>query len=166
VRGWSVSKAISPQLAPGAENQTSGVLVSQTEITHTVKAGENLTTIARRYGVTVSQLRQANNLKRKTKINSGMTLTIPVKSRPSGSVKINSKNLKEITRLKLQKNQHQVHHSQIKIHVVKRGENLIHIANRYQISLDALKEKNRLQGDSRLLVGAKLLIPAAEARAF
>ena len=69
-------------------------------------------------------------------------------------------------RLPIKKNRRQVHHSQVKIHVVKRGENLTHIANRYQVSLKDLRHKNRLQNESRLFVGAKLLIPSAEARTF
>ncbi len=175
--GGSVSKAILPQLSSPEEASPLANANQSGEINHTVKAGENLSAIAKRYGVTVSELRQANNLKRKTKINSGMTLVIPLKSRPSGSVDTHSvrvpagekkfkQKLNGIAQLKLQKAQRQIHHSQMKVHVVRRGENLIHIANRYQVSVDALKEKNRLHNDSHILVGSKLLIPVTEARAF
>jgi len=43
---------------------------------HVVKSGENLTRIARRYGVTVPELRSANNLKT-DRINVGQKLQIP-----------------------------------------------------------------------------------------
>jgi membrane-bound lytic murein transglycosylase D len=132
-------------------------------LSHKVRAGENLTVIAKQYGVTVQQLREANNLKSKSKITAGMTLMIPVRAKPSSSVDSGSRrtpsgSLKEIASARSRR------HSSIKIHVVKRGESLTHIANRYQVSVNALKQKNQLDSESRLLVGAKLLIPAAEAK--
>jgi membrane-bound lytic murein transglycosylase D len=146
---------------------------SQEVLSHTVRAGENLSVIAKQYGVTVQQIREANNLKPRAKINTGATLLIPVRARPSSSVDSGGRRLpasrrtvdRQLAHVKLVKVQKQTHHAQIKIHVVKKGESLTHIANRYQVSLHALKERNRLQNDSRLLVGAKLLIPIAEARA-
>jgi len=64
-----------PESAPGTQ-------------TYTVKSGDNLTIIARRFGVTVSALRSANNLTT-DRIRVGQVLTIPVKagsgtSAPSG----------------------------------------------------------------------------------
>lgn len=49
--------------------------------THTISRGENLSTIAKRYGVTVQELRKANNLtaKQAETIHAGQTLTIPSK---------------------------------------------------------------------------------------
>jgi LysM repeat protein len=46
---------------------------------HTVKSGDNLTTIARRHGVTVRDLQAANNL-RTTQIRVGQKLRLPEKS--------------------------------------------------------------------------------------
>jgi len=48
-------------------------------ITHTIAAGENLSKIARKYGVTVDQIKQANGLK-SDNIQQGKTLKIPQKS--------------------------------------------------------------------------------------
>ena len=52
-------------------------------VKHKVKSGENLTKIAKRYGVTVDQLRSANNISGDD-IRAGQTLTIPSKSGKSG----------------------------------------------------------------------------------
>ncbi len=52
-------------------------------VKHKVKSGENLTKIAKRYGVTVDQLRSANNISGDD-IRAGQTLTIPSKSAKSG----------------------------------------------------------------------------------
>ncbi len=50
---------------------------------HKVSSGENLTKIAKRYGITVDQLRSANNISG-DEIKAGQTLTIPSKDAKSG----------------------------------------------------------------------------------
>ncbi len=52
-------------------------------VKHKVSSGENLTKIAKRYGVTVDQLRSANNISG-DEIKAGQTLTIPSKDAKSG----------------------------------------------------------------------------------
>lgn len=54
--------------------------------THTIKNGESLSTIARKYGVSVDQLRSANGLKGDA-IRAGKTLSIPSKSGKSSGKK-------------------------------------------------------------------------------
>lgn len=46
---------------------------------HKVKSGETLSSIAHKYGVTVSQLKAANN-KKNDRLNIGDNLVIPAKS--------------------------------------------------------------------------------------
>jgi LysM repeat protein len=46
-------------------------------VTHTVKAGEKLSTIAKKYGVTVGELATANNISDPSKIRAGQELVIP-----------------------------------------------------------------------------------------
>jgi LysM repeat protein len=46
-------------------------------VTHTVKAGEKLSTIARKYGVTVGEIATANNISDPSKIRVGQELVIP-----------------------------------------------------------------------------------------
>jgi len=46
-------------------------------VTHTVKAGEKLSTIAKKYGVTVGALATANNISDPSKIRAGQELVIP-----------------------------------------------------------------------------------------
>jgi LysM repeat protein len=46
-------------------------------VTHTVKAGEKLSTIAKKYGVTVGEIATANNISDPSKIRAGQELVIP-----------------------------------------------------------------------------------------
>lgn len=52
----------------------------RTYLAHTVKKGETLKMVANRYGVTVSELADANNISTKTKIKRGLVLKIPFKT--------------------------------------------------------------------------------------
>lgn len=106
------------------------------EIIHRVKRGENLSLIANKYNVSVSDLRKWNNLK-SSYIRSGQVLKIYSTSdfatrstRPSG---------------------------QQNYYIVRRGETLSDIARKFKISISNLKEWNGLKGD-RVVYGQKLVI--------
>jgi membrane-bound lytic murein transglycosylase D len=102
---------------------------------HKVRRGENLTTIAKRYGTTVSLLREWNNIKGNV-VKFGQFLKVP--ARVASSVKKSKK--KKI------------------IHRVKYGESLGRIARTYQVSLKELTQWNNLRKDKYLLKGQKLTI--------
>lgn len=57
---------------------------------HSVKSGENLTVIAKKYGVSVDELKKANNLKG-DELHPGDNLKVPSKAKASGSSKKKSK---------------------------------------------------------------------------
>lgn len=62
---------------------------------HTVKSGESLERIARRYGVSVNDIRKANNMKaNQDRINPGDNLKIPAKSAAKSGSKKSSTNTK------------------------------------------------------------------------
>ena len=50
---------------------------------HEVRKGENLTKIARKYGVTIYDLADANNISTKSKLYVGVPLRIPVLVNPN-----------------------------------------------------------------------------------
>ncbi len=101
---------------------------------HVVRRGENLTTIAKKYGVSVQDLKKANNLGRRSLLKVGLKLTIPG-SEPQARRKARQR-----------------------IHVVRRGETLHKIAAKYSVSLDKLKRFNGLRKPS-VVAGARLSIP-------
>lgn len=104
---------------------------SSQHVIHRVRSGETLSTIASRYGVSISQLKMTNRI-RTNLIRPGQRLRIPF----GGADAV----------------------SDTKIYTVKAGDTLSTIASRYGVSVVRLKRANRLSGDS-LRIGDRLEIP-------
>ncbi len=124
---------------------TGGEVVERGHKFYVVQSGDSLYTIAQKYNISVNELRKINNLRQGRLIRVGLKLRVP------GEVKDEQQTTegKGTTRSANQKR---------RIHVVKRGESLIQIAERYEISLSALKKKNRLKNGSKIMAGLKLVI--------
>lgn len=127
---------------------------------HVVRPGENLTTIAKKYGVSVPELRKANNMGKRSMLKVGSRLTIPGGT-PQSSSKPKSYEMMKARRSAVAKKP--TAKSKVKIHVVRNGENLSRIAEKYQVSVKGLKQKNKLASGSKLFVGARIMIPTANA---
>lgn len=95
-----------------------------------VKAGDTLYSIANKYGLTVDELKKINNLSTN---NLGIGQKLLIKK---------DNNLD----------------SNYDVYVVKSGDTLWGIANKYGITVDKLKEINNLNKDI-LSIGQKLLVP-------
>lgn len=104
---------------------------SSQHVIHRVRSGETLSTIASRYGVSISQLKMTNRI-RTNLIRPGQRLRIPF----GGADAV----------------------SDTKIYTVKAGDTLSTIASRYGVSVVRLKRANRLSGNS-LRIGDRLEIP-------
>ncbi len=87
---------------------------------HVVRSGEVLGSIARRYGTSVREIQNLNNL-RGTMIRTGQRLIVSAPARPAVHLASNTNT-----------------------HVVKRGETLGVIAARYSISIDEIKHWNSI----------------------
>lgn len=98
---------------------------------YTVKKGDSLWLIANKYGTTVDELKTANNLKSNT-LSIGQTLIIPEKN--EGTSKIS--------------------------YVVKKGDSLWLIANKYDTTVEKIKSTNNLKGNT-LSIGQVLVIPSS-----
>jgi LysM repeat protein len=105
---------------------------------HVVKKGENLNAIAKKYRVKVSALRQINSLNSSSVIHPGQTIKL---------MKDNNKGKRTTAS------------SSGKFHTVRRGETLISIAKKYNVSLPLLMEKNKLSFKSILVAGRQIVIP-------
>ncbi|MBR4156117.1 MAG: LysM peptidoglycan-binding domain-containing protein [Bacteroidales bacterium] len=113
---------------------------------HIVKSGESLGSIAKKYRISINQLKTWNNLK-STTIYPGQKLIVY----SSGAPMAQAGNDKPVMRSTEQTT-----------HIVKSGENLSIIAKKYQCSVTDLKEWNNLKSTT-LSVGQKLKVyPPAE----
>lgn len=108
---------------------------------HTVKRGETLASIARKYHVSVSNLKKWNGL-RKDSIRVGQRLTIYSSGGPMASSSNNSK---------------AVGSTSPKYHTVKAGETLASIAKKYHTTVSNLKKWNKLKSD-KIRVKQKLRV--------
>lgn len=107
--------------------------------THTVKEGENLTLIAEKYGVTLKQLRDWNDIENDV-IVPGQVLTV------SASSKEVKKNEKKETP---------------KTYKVKKGDTLQTIADEFDVTIKELKKWNELDNDT-IVIGQILKVTAPQ----
>lgn len=98
---------------------------------YTVKSGDSLWSISKKYGITVNDLKEANNLTSNT-LSIGQVLRIPIEEEESTS----------------------------STYIVKPGDTLYGIANKFNTTVDALKKLNNLTSNT-LSIGQVLKIPVA-----
>lgn len=110
---------------------------------HKVKKGENLGAIARQYGITVSELRQANDMK-SDYLRQGKTLLIPIKVTPRKSS--GKKPMK------------------VRTYVVELGDNLATVARQFGVSQEALRIWNSLDAGAVIKRGDTLFVSKPEMR--
>lgn len=116
-------------------------------ITHTVKKGESLGSVARKYNVTVSNLKHWNHLKRET-IHVGQKLKIYRSGAPKGQVSKGSSKPSSSGKQPA---------ATLKTHTVRKGETLSSISRKYGCSVNDLKKWNNLKSNT-VIVGQKLKI--------
>lgn len=104
-----------------------------TPTSYKVKRGDNLSTIAARFGLTAGQLKKLNNLSSNT-ITVGQTL----KLKASGSAS-----------------------KKPSVHRVKSGQTLSGLAERYGVSMSAIRKLNKLKSNE-LRIGQRLKIPTGK----
>ncbi|MDI6755885.1 MAG: LysM peptidoglycan-binding domain-containing protein [Thermodesulfobacteriota bacterium] len=107
------------------------------ELRHTVKRGESLYGIAKKFRLSVEKLQEANGLN-DTNIQAGQHLIIPEQDRPGASgrkLKSPQASEEELSELDIPET-----------HTVKKGETLAKIAYRYHLWVEDLEEINQLKG--------------------
>ena len=116
-----------------AGGQTSG------ETQYTVKAGDTLYSLARRFGTTVEAIVSLNKLAAPDQIAAGMTLRIPAGGETSAETS-----------------------GATSEYVVQAGDNMGSIAERYDTTVAAILAANGLSDPDFIYVGQKLIIPAGD----
>ncbi len=139
----------------------------RTERLHTVRRGDTPASVARAYGLSVSELLRMNNLSSKKPLNVGSKLVV-------GRVS------KDAVPERQEKDSRQPDNPPAKdtapnskgaepkpsSHVVKKGDTLFSIAKKYGVSPDDLRAWNKLSPKSAITVGSSLIVskPVQEAK--
>jgi membrane-bound lytic murein transglycosylase D len=108
-------------------------------VTHRVRRGQTLSTIARRYGTSVNAIVRANNLRSRHRIRAGQRLKIPTRGAPVPPAIASGGQATSTT------------------YRVRRGDNLWKLASRYGTTVERIKRDNGLTSD-RLAIGQRLQI--------
>jgi membrane-bound lytic murein transglycosylase D len=150
----------------GAQRVAAAAVAPPPDTHHRVRRGENLTSIARRYGVPVETLRQANNLRGST-IHPGDTLLIPgvpsTATEPAAAATL-AESRPDIT-AQLPERQPAAAPAKPRVYTVKRGDTLWGVARKHGITVPALASANGLSASSQLTAGSRLEIPGAGSKA-
>jgi membrane-bound lytic murein transglycosylase D len=101
---------------------------------YTVRKGDTLAKLASKFGTSVDEIKRLNGLKNPHRISVGKKLKIPSASLSSGGL--------------------------FKEHMVKKGENLSYLAQKYGVSVSTIMSVNNLSNKHVLKIGQRLLIPS------
>ena len=140
-RLWLVSGKVSTV----ANTTTKPTSASAKTTTYTVQAGDSLTSVARKYDTTVSDLAALNGLS----VNDGLITNQKLKVPAGVTPKI------EKTSERPTKNNQPVKYT------IQSGDSLTSVANKYGIGIDELAAANNLSTDAGLIRGRTLTIPEA-----
>jgi len=141
-----------PEAEPTNEPSASG-----SKTTHTVARGDTMLNIAKRYGMSVAELKSRNRLK-SNKLARGQRLTVlaaakPEKALPSEAKVVHAKQLKT-KQAALVKADNATKHAH---YVVKRGDTVFSIARRFNVAVNDLQRWNNLTAQYSLQPGNKLI---------
>jgi GH25 family lysozyme M1 (1,4-beta-N-acetylmuramidase)/LysM repeat protein len=114
----------------GGTLEETATTTTNTTTTYTVKSGDTLTSIAKKYNTTVAKLQSINNIKDINKISVGQILAVTSSTTTSTT----------------------------KTYTVKSGDTLEAIAKKYNTTVDVLAQKNRIANINKIYVGQKLTI--------
>jgi LysM repeat protein len=131
---------------------------------HTVAAGQRLGSIAKRYGVGVDAMCTANGIERNQRLKVGEKLLVPAKDDKDGSITRRQYGPPERKEPAGSSSGDTILAStrepaRPSTHTVYAGQRLETIAKRYQVSIEALCDVNRMHRNAKLKPGQVLLIP-------
>lgn len=142
-------------------NQNKEDVIAEVKRTHTVRSGEKLSTIARKYGVTTAELRSWNYIGKKG-IRPGKKLVVYVRTtqpKSQGGTEANpvTNSSNENKSNLLAENNNAASASTYVYHKVRSGESLYSLSKKYGVSAGSIKELNSLK-KTELRIGQSLKI--------
>jgi len=124
-----------------------------TWVKHRISRGESLSGIAKRYGISIRALREANNM-HGNKIVTGRTLDVPLTKVAQAKTVVATKEAPAIIQASYSPNEANTPY----VHVVAQGDSLWKIANRNNTTVQRLSEINGLTPGHALKPGETILV--------
>lgn len=125
---------------------------------HEVEYGETLSSIARQYDISIDDLVRANGIQRTATIKPTQLLNIPTDTQTSDR----TSNFIATNRFANQTNtstNNREYTGNVDSYVIKSGDNLSMLANRYGVSVAQLANLNRISPQTIIVAGQKLVVP-------
>lgn len=135
------TEAAKNALAHAAEDRDPSVK----RVRHTVKRGESMDKIARRYGVTIKELRAENGLSARSSLHRGQVLLVPQRVTPAPRGKAAKRSAKPDAKGRK--------------YEVQRGDSLWKIARKHGVDVQDLMKRNGFSGAVELKPGQTIVIP-------
>lgn len=107
---------------------------------HTIKSGDSLYSIAKKYNASITELQKANNIKQGEVLKLGKVLKVPVNN-------------------KINKNASQKNSIKPIAYTIHQGDTLFAIARKHHISIDAIRATNGIKKGETLKLGRVIQIP-------
>tara|TARA_B110001454_G_C12723306_1_gene436402 strand:- start:11281 stop:13098 length:1818 start_codon:yes stop_codon:yes gene_type:complete len=162
--------------------QTTAVVQDGISKFYIVQSGDSLFSIAMKYNTTVDSLKKLNSIRRGRVLKVGAKIRLPADVSDNKDDQTNKKNQnsQDSTQKKINKGKRQTaiarnmstqrsvaatkgrvakKVAKKTYHIVRRGENLEKIADRYAIDIADIKSKNKIKNSSKILVGQRIMIP-------
>ncbi len=137
-----------------------GLFKSQRQyyVNHRVRKGENLGSIARKYGSSSRLIQKANGLRSANRISIGQVLKIPPKNGGSASMSAPRESKKKLVSSS--------YSGASRTHKVRKGDTLSSIARKYDTSVNAIKRINGISNVRGLQIGQVLKVKGKASGGF
>lgn len=128
-------------------------------IYHKVRIGETMTSISKKYEVTIAEIKKWNKLPNDVaKVGQRLLINLPAKKEEVKEPEEVEEEVAPVETKKEVKKEQAKKTPAKKSYVVKKGDNLAKIASKHKVSVNSIKKENGLRND-RISVGQKLVIP-------
>ncbi len=138
-----------PEYTEGVIDLTEDIIYTSKGFIYRVKPGDNLISIAKKFGVSVKAIKRWNKIKKYIYPNQKIVIYKRVPLRVKNLPPMNVKYLKKLLKKKIKR--------RYIYHIVREGETLVKIARKYGISVKQLKRINRLKSN-KIFIGQRLKI--------
>ncbi|MDD2708985.1 MAG: LysM peptidoglycan-binding domain-containing protein [Verrucomicrobiae bacterium] len=140
---------------------------------YTVARGDTLGKVAKKYGVSVSKLASMNKMTAKSALKAGQKLVVPAPASAKKEQQLavadsaapaRKEAVRAVKTAPAKPVTAKVSTPPGQTHVVKAGESLYSIAKRYNVSVQSLKQANRIADESKIRVSQKLVVPVGSVK--